>query len=106
MYKGYAQFSDESRASAAFWLMWRNPAPHRLSITDRQVIIGARWSWLRPLLPTRSRDLSEVETARLRGLLVLLNFRDGSWWSFVTSLHSRRIIAALESRGVAVMIGQ
>ena len=105
IYKGFAQFSD-SRVSTALDLLLRSPGPYRLIISDRQVLIDARWRWLRPLLSTRSRDLSDVDTARLRGLLVLLNFRDGSWWSFSTTLHSRRIIEALKIRGVAVLIDQ
>jgi hypothetical protein len=100
-YNGFAEFSD-ARFAAALWLFWRLPSPYRLVITDGSVLIEARWGWLRSLLSTRSRDLREMETARLRGTLVLLTFADGA--SFSTALHCRNIIEALESRGIAVMI--
>jgi hypothetical protein len=100
-FPGLPEFSDATRFGALLWLGLRGPPyPFRLVITDSAVRIEGRGRVLRALLPARCRALQDVVSARLRGTLVILYFRNDAWWTFSSMMRCRKIIRELEQRGV------
>ena len=101
-FPGLADFSDAGSLAAVLSLMRGPPYPYRIAITDETVRIEGRGRVLRALLPSRSCDIDELVSARLRGTLVILYLPNDAWWSVSSMSKSKKIISELRSRGVPV----
>ena len=94
------EFSNETPVFAA--VSFLGPALYRIVVTDTELRIEGRWRPLRALMQPRTCSLDEIESARLRGTLVILYLPRDEWWSISTATKAQKIIGELESHGVQV----
>jgi hypothetical protein len=97
-FPGVAQFSDGGLFVAALSATYF-PC-YRLVITDDTIRLEGRWRLLRAVLPSRSRRLDEVVSARLRGTFLIISLPRDEWWTLSAGRRSTRIMKQFESRGI------
>jgi hypothetical protein len=98
MFHGVVQFSDGSLVASAISAM-QFPC-YRLIFTDDSVRVEARWSAWRFILPSRSCELGQVISARLRGTFIIVSLPEDEWWTVSSPMRSTQIMREFESRGV------
>jgi hypothetical protein len=98
--RGNVEFSGERPLYA--WVAFGSLALWRISIGDTYLRIEGRWKPLRVLLQRRELRLDQIQSARLRGTLVILQLDADEWWTISTVSKAEKIMSALEARGVPV----
>jgi hypothetical protein len=99
------EFSDAGWSEPVLWLQRGTPHLFHLSLTDSSATVEGRGRVLRAILPSRSRRLSDIESAEKNGRVVYLRFADGAWWTLDTLHHAAAIIDALVARSVPLLPG-
>jgi hypothetical protein len=95
--------SDAGRLEPLLWLQRGTPHLYRLCLLGDEATVEGRGRVLRTILPSRSRMLSDIESAEESGRSVYLRFTDRAWWTIETAHSGAKIIDELGARGVPIL---